>query len=174
MSDFYAGDLSDDRLLVSEEEGDSMFGDQFKMMGVETPVKQEIGARQGEGGHQVVTNEDLAEVKVNEALLVQRKEMLLMLASTVGEESGAGLLSEKESHCQAAYDAYDEQEVQVLCSVAPRVLSDRAASSSFLEEKLLGSYRLERDNLGFYTEHPIPEKQVTDRYNDIYCVSNTL
>ena len=168
MSDFYAGDLSDDRLLVSEEEGDSMFGDQFKMMGVETPVKQEIGARQ------VVTNEDLAEVKVKEALLVQRKEMLLMLASTVGEESGAGLLSEKESHCQAAYDAYDEQEVQVLCSVAPRVLSDRAASSSFLEEELLGSYRLERDNLGFYTEHPIPEKQVTDRYNDIYCVSNTL
>ena len=98
----------------------------------------------------------------------------LMLASTVGEESGAGLLSEKESHCQAAYDAYDKQEVQVLCSVAPRILSDRAASSSFLEEELIGSYRLERDNLGFYTEHPIPEKQLTDRYNDIYCVSNTL
>merc|ERR1719391_1132912 len=89
--------------------------------------------------------------------------MLLMLASTVGEDSGAGLLSERESHHQAAYDVYGEQEVQVLCSVAPRVLSDRAASSSFFEEKLLGSYRLERDNLGFYTEHPIPEKQLMDR-----------
>ena len=137
-----------------------MFGDQFKMMGVETPVKQETGIRV-EGGHQVTTG-DPADVKVEERSLVPRKEMLLMLASTIGEDSGAGLLSEQEPHRQAAYDAYGEQEVQVLC---------RAPSSSLLEEEFLGSSRPERDDLGFYTEHPKPESQLTDRYTDYNCVS---
>ena len=71
-----------------------MFGDQFKMMGVETPVKQEMGSRV-EGGHQVTTGKP-ADLKVEEGSLAPRKEMLLMLASTVGEDSGAGLLSEQE------------------------------------------------------------------------------
>ena len=30
--------------------------------------------------------------------------------STIGVESGAGLLSEQEPHCQALFDAYNEQE----------------------------------------------------------------
>ena len=78
-------------------------------------------------------------------------------------ESGAGLLSEQEPHRQAAYDAYGEQEVQVLC---------RAPPSSLLEEEFLGSSLPERDDLGFYTEHPKPE--LADRYTDYYCVSNTF
>ena len=97
-----------------------------------------------------------------------------MLASTVGEESGAGLLSEQEPHRQAAYDAYGEQEVQVLCRAAPRNLLFTAADSSLLEEEFLGSSRPERDDLGFYTEHPQPHNQLTDRYTDFYCVSNTF
>ena len=141
-----------------------MFGDQFKMMGVETPVKQELGTRVEEG-HQVTTGEP-AGVKVEEGGLAQRKEMLLMLASTVGEESGAGLLSEQEPRRQAAYDAYGEQEVQVLCRAAPRNLSFTAA-----EEEFFGSSRPERDDLGFYTEHPKPHNQLTDRYTDFYCVN---
>ena len=149
-----------------------MFGDQFKMMGVETPVKQELGTRVEEG-HQVTTG-DPADVKVEEGGLAPRKEMLLMLASTVGEESGAGLLSEQEPHRQAAYDAYGEQEVQVICRAAPRNLSFAAAQSSLLEEEFLGSSRPERDDLGFYTEHPKPNNQLTDRYTDFYCVSNTF
>jgi len=147
------------RLLASEEDGDSMFGDQFKMMGVETPVKQEIGIRV-EGGQQLTTG-DPADVKEEEGSLVPRKEMLLMLASTIGEDSGAGLLSEQEPHRQAAYDAYSEQDVQVLCRAAPRNLSFTAGPSLLLKEDLLEYSRPERDDLGFYTEHP--ENQLTNR-----------
>merc|ERR1719341_867966 len=161
LNSLTGGSTDISRLLASEEEGDSMFGDQFKMMGVETPVKQELGIRVEEG-HQATTGEP-ADVKVEEGGLAQRKEMLLMLASTVGEESGAGLLSEQEPHRQAAYDAYSEQDVQVLCRAAPRNLSFTAGPSLLLKEEFLGSSRPERDDLGFYTEHPQPHNQWTDR-----------
>ena len=149
---------SDVRSIVSAaEEGDSMFGEQFAMMGVETPVKQEgeVNSVKGEGGESLVPR--------------YKQEMLLMLASSVGEDSGGGLLYESQHQAphlahvnQAAYNAYDEQEVQVL--------SDRAPLGSFSEEELLRSSRLERDNLGFYTEHPTPEKHLMDRYTDYCCV----
>ena len=146
-----------------------MFGDQFKMMGVETPVKQE---RDVKG---VVVSS--VKVEGEENLVPRHKqEMLLMLASSVGEDSGGGLLSESQHQAphlarvgegglhQAAYNAYDEQEVQVLCRAPLSSLSDRALLSSFSEEELLSSSRLERDNLGFYTEHPTPENHLRDRY----------
>ena len=85
-----------------------------------------------------------------------------MLASTIGEDSGAGLLSEQEPHRQAAYDAYSEQDVQVLCRAVPRNLSFTAGPSLLLKEELLEFSRPERDDLGFYTEHP--ENQLTNRY----------
>ena len=146
-----------------------MFGDQFKMMGVETPVKQELGTRVEEG-HQVTTGEP-ADVKVEEGGLAPRKEILLMLASTVGEDGRAGLLSEQQVYRRAAYDAYGEQEVQVLCSATPR--NPSFSSVPTMEEEFIGSSSLERDALGFYTEQPTPEKQLTYRYTDYFRVSNT-
>ena len=149
-----------------------MFGDQFKMMGVETPVKQERDVKE-------VVEQAGSSIRVEgEENLVPRhkQEMLLMLASSVGEDSGGGLLSESQHQAphlarvgegglhQGAYNAYDEQEVQVLCSAPLSSLSDKAPLSSFSEEELLSPSRLERDNLGFYTEHPTPEKHLRDRY----------
>ena len=145
-----------------------MFGDQFKMMGVETPVKQELGTTRVEGGQ----HGEPADVEMKEGCPVpSRKELLLMLASTVGEDGRAGLLSEQQVYRRAAYDAYGEQEVQVLCSATPR--NPSFSSVPTMEEEFIGSSSLERDALGFYTEQPTPEKQLTYRYTDYFRVSNT-
>ena len=174
----------DVRSIVSAaEEGDSMFGEQFAMMGVETPVKQE-----GEGRGVVEQPGSSVKGEGGESLVPRYKqEMLLMLASSVGEDCGGGLLSESQHQAphlahvneggllQAAYNAYDEQEVQVLCRAPPSSLSKRAPLGSFSEEELLSSSHLERDNLGFYTEHPTPEKHLMERYIDDYLkLSNLL
>ena len=119
----------------SGSEGESVFGDQFKMLGVETPVKQDIGD----------TGKMVQELQ---ASTPERKQMFLQLASSVGKDGGEGIFAEQEKH-QSAYDAYGEQEVQVYCR------GRREPSNEFS--------RLERDNLGFYTERPTPEKQILDR-----------
>ena len=124
----------------SGSEGESLFGDQFKMLGVETPVKQDIGGQVFEHPGKMV--QEL------QASTPERKQMLLQLASSVGEDGGEGIFAEQERH-QSAYDAYGEQEVQVYCR------GRREPSNEFS--------RLERDNLGFYTESPTPEKQILDR-----------
>ena len=124
----------------SGSEGESLFGDQFKMLGVETPVKQDIGGQVF--GHPGEMVHDL------QASSPEQKQMLLQLASSVGEDGGEGIFAEQERH-QSAYDAYGEQEVQVYCR------GRREPSNEFS--------RLERDNLGFYTERPTPEKQILDR-----------
>ena len=163
---------------MSAEERDSMFGEQFAMMGVETPVKQG-----GEGRGIVEQPGSSVNVEGGENLVPRcKQEMLLMLASSVGEDCGGGLLSESQHQAphlahvnQAAYNAYDEQEVQVLCRAPLSCLTDRVPLGSFSEEELLSSSRLERDNLGFYTEHPTPEKHLMDRYIDDYLkLSNLL
>ena len=129
----------DDADVRSGSEGESVFGDQFKMLGVETPVKQDVGGPVfGDSGEMVQQLQASPE----------RKQMLLKLASSVGEDGGEGILAQQEGH-QAAYDVYGEQEVQVLCR------GRREPSNEFS--------RLERDNLGFYTERPTPEKQILDR-----------
>ena len=120
----------------SGSEGESLFGDQFKMLGVETPVKQDVRGHPGKM------------VQELQASTPERKQMLLQLASSVGEDGGEGIFAEQERH-QSAYDAYGEQEVQVYCR------GRREPSNEFS--------RLERDNLGFYTESPTPEKQILDR-----------
>ena len=125
----------DDADVRSGSEGESVFGDQFKMLGVETPVKQDIGD----------TGKMVQELQ---ASTPERKQKLLQLASSVGEDGGEGIFAEQERH-QSAYDAYGEQEVQVYCR------GGREPSNEFS--------RLERDNLGFYTESPTPEKQILDR-----------
>ena len=130
----------DDADVRSGSEGESVFGDQFKMLGVETPVKQDIGGQVF--GHPGKMVHDL------QASSPERKQMLLQLASSVGEDGGEGIFAEQEGH-QAAYDAYGEQEVQVYCR------GRREPSNEFS--------RLERDSLGFYTERPTPEKQILDR-----------
>ena len=127
----------DDADVRSGSEGESVFGDQFKMLGVETPVKQDVGGQ--------VFGEMAQELQ---ASTPERKQTLLQLATSVGEDGGEGIFAEQEEH-QAAYDAYGEQEVQVFCR------GRRAPSNEFS--------RLERDNLGFYTERPTPEKQILDR-----------
>ena len=129
----------DDADVRSGSEGESVFGDQFKMLGVETPVKQDVGGPVfGDSGEMVQQLQASPE----------RKQMLLKLASSVGEDGGEGILAQQEGH-QAAYDVYGEQEVQALCR------GRREPSNEFS--------RLERDNLGFYTERPTPEKQILDR-----------
>ena len=127
----------DDADVRSGSEGESVFGDQFKMLGVETPVKQDIGGQVF--GHPGKMVQEL------QASTPERKQMLLQLASSVGEDGGEGIFAEQEGH-QAAYG---EQEVQVYCRTR------REPSNKFS--------RLERDNLGFYTERPTPEKQILDR-----------
>ena len=110
------------------------------MLGVETPVKQDIGGQVFEHPGKMV--QEL------QASTPERKQMLLQLASSVGEGGGEGIFAEQGGH-QAAHDAYGEQEVQVYCR------GRREPSNEFS--------RLERDNLGFYTERPTPEKQILDR-----------
>ena len=132
--------VMDDVIVRSGSEGESVFGDQFKMLGVETPMKQDVGGQVvGDPGEMVLELQ---------ASTPERKQMLLQLASSIGEDGGEGIFAEQEEH-QAAYDAYGEQEVQVFCR------GRRAPSNEFS--------RLERDNLGFYTERPTPEKQILDR-----------
>ena len=130
----------DDADVRSGSEGESVFGDQFKMLGVETPVKQDVGGQVFEHPGKMV--QEL------QASTPERKQMLLQLASSVGEDGGEGIFAEQEGQ-QAAYDAYGEQEVQDYCR------GRRERSNEFS--------RLERDNLGFYTERPTPEKQILDR-----------
>ena len=130
----------DDADVRSGSEGESAFGDQFKMLGVETPVKQDIGGQVF--GHPGKMVQEL------QASTPERKQKLLQLASSVGEDGGEGIFAKQEGH-QAAYDPYGEQEVQVFCR------GRRELSNEFS--------RLERDNLGFYTERPTPEKQILDR-----------
>ena len=126
-----------DAAVRSGSEGESVFGDQFKMLGVETPVKQDVGGQ--------VFGHPGKMVQGLQASTPERKQMLLQLASSVGEDGGEGIFAEQEGH-QAAYG---EQEVQVFCR------GRREPSNEFS--------RLERDNLGFYTERPTPEKQILDR-----------
>ena len=132
--------VMNDADVRSGSEGESVFGDQVKMLGVETPVKQDVGGQ--------VFGDSEEMVQQLQTSTPERKPMLLKLAPSVGEDGGEGILAVQERH-QAAYDVYGEQEVQVLCR------GRREPSNEFS--------RLERDNLGFYTERPTPEKQILDR-----------
>ena len=124
-----------------------MFGDKFKMMGVETPVKQDVGdlflSRQAMIDHGCIR---LDEAK---ALAPQRKSMLLMLASSVGEDCGGGVLSEQETGGQAGYDVYGERGGEVFSRPPSSI---KSAPS-----------RLKRDDLGFYTEHYTDVKHSIER-----------